>query len=321
MRRIGSIYNSIISIENLFLADERARNGKRDSYGVRLHDRNRLNNLIKLHYKLANKTYKTSKYYIFKVYEPKERDIYRLPYLPDRIVHHAIMTHLEGIFVNTFTADTYSCIKGRGIHLAAKRLKRVMQAGSDNKYCLKIDVRKFYPTVDHEILKRMVRRRIKDPDLLALLDEIIDSADGLPIGNYLSQYLANYLLTFFDHKIKEVYKIKHYYRYADDMVFLSDDKEQLHGLLVLINHELAELGLYLKSNYRVFPTNTGIDFVGYVFYPTHTLLRKGIKKNMSKRYKCKRSRTSYLGWAKHCNSINLINTLNKKIYEKREKIG
>lgn len=299
------------------LADERARKGKSKSYGVKIHDRNKIANIINLHEDLKNKTFKTSKYYVFKVYEPKERNIYRLPYYPDRIVHHAIMNYMERIFVNTFTADTYSCIKGRGIHLAAKRLKRVMSAKSGNKYCLKIDVRKFYPTVDHEILKGMVRKRIKDPNLLAMLDEIIDSADGLPIGNYLSQYLANYLLAFFDHKIKEVYKIKHYYRYADDMVFLSDSKDQLHDLLILINHELADIGLYLKSNYRVFPTNTGIDFVGYVFYPTHTLLRKGIKKSMSKRYRNNKSRFSYLGWSKHCDSINLVNKLNLKLYVKR----
>ena len=316
MKRVGFLFEKIISIDNLRLADERARRGKRKSYGVRRHDRRREENIKDLHDMLKNGTFSTSKYYIYKIYEPKERDIFRLTYFPDRIVHHAIMVYMEKIFVNTFTADTYSCIRKRGIHLANKRIKRVMRNDKDMKYCLKIDVRKFYPTVDHDVLKRLLRRKLKDNKLLGLIDEIIDSAPGLPIGNYLSQYLANYILTYFDHKIKEIYKVKHYYRYADDMVFLSDNKQDLHDLLIVINHELAELGLYLKGNYRVFPVRTGIDFVGYVFYPTHTLLRKGIKKNMCRKYKDKKAHTSYMGWAKYCNSKNLIDKLNYIHYER-----
>ncbi|MEG1574868.1 MAG: reverse transcriptase, partial [Bacteroidales bacterium] len=213
MKRINNLFDKICSIENLELADERARKGKKGTYGVRVHDHSRESNIKSLHESLINGLFKTSEYDIFKIYEPKERIIYRLPYYPDRIVHHAIMNIMKPIFVNTFTADTYSCIENRGIHLAAKRLKNVLRKDSDFcKYCLKIDIKKFYPSVDHGVLKSLLRRKIKDVGLLSLLDEIIDGADGLPIGNYLSQYLSNYMLCFFDHKVKEVYKVKHYFR-------------------------------------------------------------------------------------------------------------
>lgn len=126
MKRIDNLYDSIISIENLHLADEKARKGKKNSYGVLLHDKNRESNLMKLHEDLKNQTFKTSKYHIFKIYEPKEREIFRLPYYPDRIVHHAVMNILEPIWVSIFNKNTYSCIKGRGIHAAAKSIKRVL---------------------------------------------------------------------------------------------------------------------------------------------------------------------------------------------------
>src|SRR5690606_15310200 len=146
----------------------------------------------------------------FKVFEPKERLVYRLPYFPDRITHHAIMNVLEPIFVANLTTDTYSCIKGRGIHACANAVKKALKDVPSTKYCLKLDITKFYPSVDHEILKALLRRKFKDQDLLELLDEIIDSAPGLPIGNYLSQYLANFYLSYFDHWIKEKKRVKYY---------------------------------------------------------------------------------------------------------------
>jgi len=116
MKRINNLYTQICSIENLELADKKARKGKLKQYGVITHDKNKQENIASLRDRLINKTYKTSTYQIFKVYEPKEREVYRLPYFPDRITHHAIMNILEPIFVSSFTADTYSCIKGRGIY-------------------------------------------------------------------------------------------------------------------------------------------------------------------------------------------------------------
>jgi RNA-directed DNA polymerase len=209
MKRINNLYEKIYSIENLQLADSIARKGKLKQPGVIEHDKNREANIHKLHEMLVNKTYKTSAYTTFTIFEPKERVIYRLPYFPDRITHHAVMNILEPVFVSTFTANTYSCIKKRGIHAAAKAVKKALQHETETKYCLKLDIRKFYPNIDHEILKQLIRRKIKDRDLLWLLDEIIDSTEGMPIGNYLSQYLANFYLTYFDHWIKEVKQVKY----------------------------------------------------------------------------------------------------------------
>ncbi|MDR1022023.1 MAG: RNA-directed DNA polymerase [Prevotellaceae bacterium] len=326
MKRLGNLYGRICSLENLQLADEKARKGKLRSHGVVKHDRHREENLIRLHEMLQNGTFRTSEYDIFKIYEPKEREIYRLPYFPDRIVHHAVMNVLEPVFVSIFTADTYSCIKNRGIHAAAEKVKRALRENhEETKYCLKIDIRKFYPSIDHDTLKRLLRRKIKDVRLLSLLDEVIDSADGVPIGNYLSQYFANLYLSYFDHWIKEAKSVRFYFRYADDIVVLHQDKGYLHGLFREMQVYLADnLKLQVKGNWQIFPVAArGIDFVGYVFYHTHTRLRKNIKQRFCRRLarvnrrkvlteaEFKQRICPWWGWAKYCNSINLINKLSK----------
>lgn len=327
MKRFDNLYEKIISIENLTLADRKARKGKKNKYGIVVHDRNRKENILKLHQQLKDGKFKTSTYEIFTIYEPKERIIYRLPYYPDRILHHAILNILEPIWVSIFTADTYCCIKGRGIHLAVKKLKEDLRYDPEGtKYCLKIDVRKFYPSIDHGVLKQIIRRKIKDADLLLLLDEIIDSAPGVPIGNYLSQFFANLYLAYFDHYAKEVMKLKYYYRYADDIVILNNDKKYLHSVLVEINHYMvSRLNLQLKDNYQVFPVESrSVDFLGYRFYHTHILLRKSIKQNfchkiakMNKRLNVSEKEydqiiSSWWSWAKHCNSRHLMQVLNEK---------
>jgi retron-type reverse transcriptase len=314
MKRIGNIYNQIYSIENLQLADAKASRGKNKQYGVIVHQKNAAENLLMLQEMLKNKTYKTSPYTTFKVYEPKEREVFRLPYYPDRITHHAVMNILEPVFVNCFTANSYSCIKGKGIHAAANDIKRALKDVAGTTYCMKLDIKKFYPNINHDILKQLLRRKIKDNDLLWLLDEIIDSADGLPIGNYLSQYFANFYLTYFDHWIKEIKNVKYYFRYADDIVILSSNKAYLHNLLTEITNYLYDnLDLKVKDNYQVFPVAArSIDFVGYRFYHTHTLLRKSIKQRFAKmlyRRKNDASIASYYGWAKHCNLKNLLKKL------------
>jgi retron-type reverse transcriptase len=156
VKRLGNLYDNICSLENLRLADEKARKGKLRSRGVVRHDRNREQNLLALHERLKNGAFRTSKYEIFTIHEPKEREIYRLPYYPDRIVHHAVMNILEPVWVSIFTADTYSCIKKRGIHAAAKKVKEALREYPEaTKYCLKTDIRKFYPSIDHDILKQI----------------------------------------------------------------------------------------------------------------------------------------------------------------------
>lgn len=311
MIRYNNLYQQICSIENLEMADLIASKGKGYQVGVKKHRENQSENILALREMLINKTYRTSSYTTFTVREPKERLVYRLPYFPDRITHHAVMRILEPIFVATFTTDTYSCIKKKGIHAAANGIKNALRDVQGTKYCLKLDITKFYPSVDHSILKQLLRRKFKDRDLLWLLDEIIDSSEGLPIGNYLSQYFANFYLSYFDHWIKEVKGVKYYFRYADDLVILSHDKNTLHALLGDIqSYLLNNLNLRVKKNYAVFPVEErGIDFVGYVFRHGYTRLRKSIKQNfarmMAKRFNPS-SMASYLGWAKHADCKNLI---------------
>jgi RNA-directed DNA polymerase len=323
MKRHGNLYQQICSIENLMLADDKASRGKSRQKGVREHRMHRADNIARLHEMLVNKSYKTSPYHVFTIYEPKEQQISKLPYYPDRITHHAVMNYLEGIFVPMFTADTYSCIKKRGVHKAANALERALKDHKGTTYCLKLDVRKFYPNIDHDILKGLLRRKFRDKDLLWLLDEIIDSAPGLPIGNYLSQYLANFYLTYFDHWIKEQKGVKYYFRYADDMVILASDKAYLHQLRRNIQQYLAaHLRLELKGNYQLFPVAArGIDVIGYVFYHTHTLLRKSIKRRCCKALRRKNntaSIASYYGWMSHCDSRHLQKKL--LIHEKLQRL-
>lgn len=313
MKRIGNLYNEITSLKNLQAADAKAQKCKAKQYGVMLHNKNKEANLLTLQDWLVNRTYKTSEYDIFTIFEPKERIVYRLPYFPDRITHHAIMNVLEPIFVKTFTADTYSCIKKRGIHALLYKLKRDLKDTEGTRYCLKFDIKKFYPSIDHDVMKQLIRRKFKDQDLLWLLDEIIDSAPGLPIGNYLSQYLANFYLSYFDHWIKEQKGVKYYYRYADDIVIMSHDKDQLHALLNDIKDYLKTLKLEVKRNHQVFPVEArGIDFVGYVFLHTHIRLRKSIKQNFARKLSRNNehaSKPSYLGWLGHCNAKHLTKKL------------
>lgn len=301
-------------MQNLQLADRKARKGKSAQYGVRLHDCNRDSNLLVLQDMLKTKTYKTSAYSSFKIFDPKEREIFRLPFFPDRITHHAVMNVLEPIFISTFTADTFSCIKGKGIHGAFRALKDALRDAGGTRYCLKLDIRKFYPSIDHAVLKDLLRRKFKDPDLLWLLDEIIDSTAGVPIGNYLSQYFANFYLCYFDHWLKEQMAVKYYFRYADDLVILSGSKSHLHELLAAIRIYLHEkLKVQIKSSYQVFPVAArGIDFIGYKFFHSHILLRKRIKQRFARKLSRRKdalSIASYYGWAVHANCNHLLKKL------------
>lgn len=228
---------------------------------------------------------------------------------------------MESIWRKTFIKNTYSSIRGRGIHKCAKDLYNDLQNhAEETQYCLKLDIRKFYPSIDHDILYGIIQKKIKDKWLLKLLKEIINSADGVPIGNYLSQFFANLYLTYFDHWIKEEVKCKYYYRYADDIVILDDNKDHLRNILIAIKFYFHSiLKLELKPNYQIFPIeDRGIDFVGYVFRHKYRLLRKSIKVKISKlvhKYKNNKvsrstfeSRmTSYRGWLKFCNSKHFSN--------------
>lgn len=339
-------------MENLRRAEAKARRGKLRTYGVRYFDRNAEANLEALHEALLTKTFKTSPYEVFTVYEPKERLIYRLPYYPDRIVHHAVMNILEPIWVSVFPYNTYSCIKGRGIEAARKRVRKILSDTENSRYCLKIDIRKFYPSIRHDIIKSIYRKKIKCRDTLWLLDEIVDSVNGapdpidrskvcngrsVPIGNYISQYLANLCLSYIMHRINHEWRNVKGVLYADDGRFYAADKATLHELLKFIQKELGLLNLTLKNNYQIFPIaesryypktgkgdkhGHGDDFLGFVFYRKHTRIRKSIKQNLCRRVskllrrknplppiEFKQAVCSWLGWIKYSNSEHLLKTL------------
>ncbi len=310
MKRKGNIYEKIYSIENLILADKFARKKKQAQSSVKEFDKDPEAKIIQLHYLLKEKRYKTSEYETFIVREPKERLVFRLPYWPDRIAQWAAMIHVAPILQASFTSHSYSCIKGKGIHPLSYDLRNALKDVENTKYCLKLDIRKFYSNIDHAILKTQLRRKLKDKDLLWFLDEIIDSAPGLPIGNYTSQHFSNFYLNGFDHWLKENVRVKKCFRYADDIVILSGSKEYLHGVLAAIREYFkTRLKLEIKDNYQVFLVSSrGIDVVGYRHFHTHVLVRKSIKQNcarkLSKGYNI-HTIGAYNGWLKHANTINL----------------
>lgn len=323
MKRIGNLYEKIYDIENLRLAHKQARRGKSFYTEVKLIDENEDEYLYRLQDMLIHKTYHTSKYEVFEKKEGKKiRKIYKLPYFPDRICQWAIIQVIEPYLMRTLTDDTYSALPGRGVERARRKMVRALKTDPENTvWCLKIDISKHYPNVNIEKLKLKYRRLFKDNDLLWLLDEILDSNPdtGVPIGNYISQYSGNIYLSDFDHRVKEVYHIKHYFRYMDDMVFLSSSKEELQNLIKEITKYLAdEYDLKVKDSWSLFRVeDRGIDFVGYVFRHDSIRLRKSIahsiKKTSSKiRWRVNNdmelnrhlyfSFNSLKGWLKHSHS-------------------
>jgi hypothetical protein len=318
-KRWGHLLDEVATIDNIKEADTKAQRGK-SNIGIDKHKQNRDEDNQLLLESLLSLNYETSAYSTFTIHEPKERLIFRLPFYPDRITHHAIMNIMEDKWVSTMIGNTYACIKNRGIHKLAKDLKVALKKDpKGTKYCLKLDIRKYYPSINHSILKQVLRRKIKDNRFLVILDEIIDSSEGVPIGNYLSQFFANLYLTYFDHWLKEVLKVKYYYRYCDDIAIFADTKEQLWDWFHKIKGYMeGSLRLHLKSNWQVYPVDSrGVDFVGYRFYHSHTLLRTSIKKRINKlvekymdgklsKDKFMRSMSSYYGWLKHCDSHNFL---------------
>lgn len=304
MKRVGNIFDKIVNLDNLQIADKKAKRGKLSQKEIREYFENREGNLETLYNILINGEFKTSNYSVFKVYEPKERVISKLPFFPDRVVQWGLYLQLKKIFTPTFTVDTYSAIKGRGIHKLSNNLTKALKDVSGTKYCLKIDIKQFYPSVDNDILKDKIRRKIKCKRTLDLLDNIIDSAKGLPLGNLLSQLFANIYLNELDHYIKQDLKVKYYFRYCDDICILSSNKQELHNILHILKSKLSDVKSEVKENYQIFPVEKrGIDIVGYRHFHTHKLLRKSIKNNYIKN----KNKNTHYSWLKHCNSKNLRN--------------
>jgi len=324
MKRYGNLYENISSLPNLYIAHRHARRGKTRYAEVQHVDKNKDKLLERLHEKLVQQTYTTGEYKIKKIYEPKERTIYVLPYYPDRIVQHAAMNVLQPIWDKTFIYDLYSAIPNKGIHKAIKRLQLFLKDTKNTKYCLQFDIRSYYPSINHRILMNLIQRKIKCEKTLWLLKDVIDSLEGeinIPIGNYLSQYFGNIYLSDFDHWLKEQQKTKYYIRYNDDGIILSDSKDVLWRLLDKIQDYVeTKLELKLNAKTHIYPIDkVGIDFLGYKTYRTHALLRKRtVNKFKHKIKEIKNHHTemknqhivssvmSYVGWMQHGNCYNLL---------------
>lgn len=358
LKRYGNLYEKICSMENLELAFLHAKKGKGWYSEVQEIEKRPHYYLEGLQWMLKNHNYKTSAYQTFiKKDSGKEREIYKLPFFPDRICQWAVLQVIEPQLLEYFTDDTYSAIPNKGIHAVFKKLRKAIDTVSEEMtYCLKIDCKKFYPSIDHEILKQKYRRKYKDNELLELIGEIIDSIStcpatkeniafyarqgkeiniitncngeqfidgiGIPIGNYFSQYDGNFYLSQFDHWVKEIKHMKHYYRYMDDICIFAQNKTELHQLLQEINEYFkTNLNLRIKGNYQIFPSFIrGIDFVGYRFFLNYTLLRKSTCKQFKAKMTAIRKKVenglemnysewcsinSYKGWLKYCDSYRL----------------
>ena len=281
MKRIGNLYHLIYDIENIKLAHKNARKGKTHYSEVMEVDADIDYYCQQISDMLKDKTFVNSQYEIFtKNDKGKEREIYKLPYFPDRIVHHAILQILEPIWKKTFISTSYQSIKGRGVHKAKKDLEKAVSKADKPVWYLQMDIKKFYPSINNDIMECIVSRKIKCKDTLWLLSVIIRSMKGLPIGNYISQYLGNLYLTYLDHYAKEVLKVKWYFRYCDDIVLFGYDKKELEKHKdVIITMLKEELNLEVKPNARINSLDLGLDFLGFVFKGSHTVLRKSIATN------------------------------------------
>jgi len=320
MKRFGNLFHKIHDLDNIKLAHKNARKGKTHYTEVKMVDEELDKYALEIQDMLKNKTFKNSDYIVFsKLDKGKVREIYKLPYFPDRIIHHCIMQVLEPIWHKVLINDTFQSIKGRGIHKAQKRIEPIIRNVRTN-YSLKIDIKKFYPSIDNEILKKIIRKKIKCLDTLWLIDEIIDSTQGVPIGNYMSQYFGNLYLGYFDHWMKETKSVKYYYRYCDDIIVLSSDKAYLHKLLdEMRNYLTVNLRLKIKENYQISPIEIrGVDFLGFRFFFNYTLLRKRIAKGFKRgvsliiasydilsTVRIQGVVMSYYGWIKHSSGFNL----------------
>lgn len=321
MKRHGNLFGKIIDIDNLYLAHKNARKGKSYYSDVRMVDSDLEHYLWQLHDSLRDHTFTTSPYTTKQIYEPKKRTIYKLPYFPDRIVHHAVMNVLQPIWDKTFIYDLYSAIPGKGLHAGSYRLRQFMRDRESTRYCLKYDISKFYPSIDHDILIEKIRKKIKCEDTLWLLEDVVRSPGenkNVPIGNYLSQYFSNIYMSDFDHWIKEEKRMRYYIRYCDDGVILHRDRDTLQKLQVEIEEYLREeLDLTLNPKTRVLDVDRqGIDFLGYRCFRDYTLLRKSSARRFKKKIKSIEkgnhdsqnmisSIMSYLGWLRHCDSYHL----------------
>lgn len=321
MKTEKNIYIKIIDKNNIYKAIQNASKGKKSRSNVKKILDNIYFYVDVIYEQLKSKTYIPNKYeekIIQDGVRKKERIIYKPKFYPDQIVHWALMQQIEDIIKRGMYEYCCGSVKNRGILYGVKYLKKILVRDRKNtKYCLKLDIKKFYPSINQSILKRKFRKIIKDRDTLDLIDLIVDSAEqGVPIGNYTSQWFANFYLQELDHYIKEQLKVPYYIRYMDDMVLFHRNKKELHKIKNKIEEFLKQEDLKLKENWQLFKMDSRpLDFLGYRFYRGYTTLRKSnflrIKRRYKKIYKKGKltykdasASLSYYGWLKHCDSYN-----------------
>lgn len=321
MKTYKNLFPKIVDEKNLLNAFQNASEGKRFSNGVLDFEKNLAKNILCLRQELSIKQYQHGKYYFFCLFDPKERKISAADFR-DQIVHHALCQIIEPIFDKKFIFDSYACRQVKGSHRAVKRLQkfliRINQRKLSSTYCLKCDISKYFPSVNHQILIKLLEKKIKDKDTMWLLKEIISSYEtgrdynylfspesrfrtklprGIPIGNLTSQLFANLYLNELDQYLKHrlkivknsqtIYGIKYYIRYVDDFVILSNSKIFLNQLSEKIRTFLYDK-LYLTLHPKkvsIFPFDKGIDFLGYVIFKDHIRLRSRNVKKFRKRLK------------------------------------
>lgn len=310
MKRENNLFEKVITFDNLHHSFYQVLKGKRDKIAANSIFLNLEKELFSLQYELENDSYKPGEYNTFWITEPKARMISAAP-IRDRIVHHAIMNILEPVLEKKFIYHSYACRKGRGNH---KALKQFVVWSRKSKFVLKMDIKKFFPTINHEIMKDVISSIIKDKRLIKLINLIIDNSNeqepvteyfegdslftpyekrkGLPIGNLTSQWFGNLYLNQMDHFIKEKLKMKMYLRYVDDFACFSDSKEELRDIRKEIVSFLENYRLKLnKGKSRTRQLKEGVEFLGFVILPT--TMRVNAKNLKRMRIRLKKQHSSF----------------------------
>ncbi len=314
MKRHSGLFEKIYDFSNLERAYRKARRGKRYRNEVLRFTKNLEENLVNIQNHLIWKTYTQGEQRVFMIREPKARTISAVPFR-DRVVQHAVNNIIEPIFDKRFFAHSYACRKDKGTHSASAQLSRwVRNLTFEEKplYALKADIHSYFKSIDHGRLKAIIRRVIKDAAALWLIDLIIDSGDasgrGIPVGNLTSQLFANIYLDTLDKFIKEELRVRHYIRYMDDFVILSDDKKELQRILEAVEAFLRDkLDLSLNPKTTILNAKNGVDFCGYRHFYDHKKVRRRSIRNMCRTVKAwragkidpERFEKSYRSWQGH----------------------
>lgn len=332
MKRYKNLWDKFISMENLELAAKKAVKSKKNKPETKLFLEHKTEFLLKLQQMLIDGKFNTSQYKVRRIFEPKERLIYILPLYPDHIVHHALINILGPIWQSGFIHDSYACIPGRGLHAASTAIMKFIRR---NKYVLQCDIRKFYPSINHDVMFNIIKKKIGDKRLLNVLHNIIWSCGdetNLPIGNLTSQWMGNVYMNELDHFVKEQLRCTDYIRYCDDFCLFANDKKTLHEYENKL-HQFVRDKLKLvfsKSVIRV--VANGVAFIGYRHFKKFILLRRYGAKKMRKRilhiakYRDKSDLAigqlaAYHGWAKWCCSHNFLTDVCNRAKEISEKTG